>query len=66
VNEDAIIKGVKLVAESLARESIDYAICLNSVGSWDSELLIHVSKPPDNAYIKQIFEVNKIVHGLLQ
>ncbi|KAL9831164.1 putative nicastrin, nicalin, EF-Hand 1, calcium-binding protein [Arabidopsis thaliana] len=23
------------------RESIDYAICLNSVGSWDSELLIH-------------------------
>ncbi|CAH8267389.1 unnamed protein product [Arabidopsis lyrata] len=38
------------------RESIDYAICLNSVGSWDSELLIHVSKPPDNAYIKQIFE----------
>ncbi|XP_019085976.1 PREDICTED: nicalin-1 isoform X1 [Camelina sativa] len=38
------------------RESIDYAICLNSVGSWDNELLIHVSKPPDNAYIKQIFE----------
>lgn len=48
------------------RESIDYAICLNSVGSWDSELLIHVSKPPDNAYIKQIFEVNKVVYGLLQ
>ncbi|XP_010503086.1 PREDICTED: nicalin-1 [Camelina sativa] len=38
------------------RESIDYAICLNSIGSWDNELLIHVSKPPDNAYIKQIFE----------
>ncbi|CAN8268326.1 unnamed protein product [Cochlearia groenlandica] len=38
------------------RESIDYAICLNSVGSWDNELLIHVSKPPENAYIKQIFE----------
>ncbi|WZZ00164.1 hypothetical protein YC2023_072492 [Brassica napus] len=38
------------------RESIDYAICLNSVGSWDNELLVHVSKPPDNAYIKQIFE----------
>ncbi|KAF8111213.1 hypothetical protein N665_0076s0201 [Sinapis alba] len=37
------------------RESIDYAICLNSVGSWDNELLVHVSKPPDNAYIKQIF-----------
>ncbi|KAG2328026.1 hypothetical protein Bca4012_037067 [Brassica carinata] len=38
------------------RESIDYAICLNSIGSWDNELLVHVSKPPDNAFIKQIFE----------
>ncbi|GMN68310.1 hypothetical protein TIFTF001_037365 [Ficus carica] len=38
------------------RESIDFAICLNSVGSWDNELWIHVSKPPENAYIKQIFE----------
>ncbi|KAL9413444.1 hypothetical protein AB3S75_042011 [Citrus x aurantiifolia] len=38
------------------RESIDYAICLNSVGSWNNELWIHVSKPPENAYIKQIFE----------
>ncbi|CAK7329158.1 unnamed protein product [Dovyalis caffra] len=38
------------------RESIDYAICLNSVGSWDNELWIHVSKPPENAFIKQIFE----------
>ncbi|PKI73394.1 nicalin-1 [Punica granatum] len=38
------------------RESIDYAICLNSVGSWDNELHLHVSKPPENAYIKQIFE----------
>ncbi|KAJ9188645.1 hypothetical protein P3X46_000020 [Hevea brasiliensis] len=37
-------------------ESIDYAICLNSIGSWDNELWIHVSKPPENAYIKQIFE----------
>ncbi|KAH9723339.1 Receptor-like protein 1 [Citrus sinensis] len=40
------------------RESIDYAICLNSVGSWNNELWIHVSKPPENAYIKQIFEVS--------
>ncbi|MBA0767517.1 hypothetical protein Gotri_016391 [Gossypium trilobum] len=40
------------------RESIDYAICLNSIGSWDNELWIHVSKPPENAYIKQIFEVS--------
>ncbi|XP_010245975.1 PREDICTED: nicalin-1 isoform X2 [Nelumbo nucifera] len=39
------------------RESIDYAICLNSIGSWDDELWIHVSKPPENAYIKQVFEV---------
>ncbi|KAI8573448.1 hypothetical protein RHMOL_Rhmol01G0278400 [Rhododendron molle] len=38
------------------RESIDYAICLNSVGSLDKDLWIHVSKPPENAYIKQIFE----------
>ncbi|KAM7496954.1 hypothetical protein LguiA_021368 [Lonicera macranthoides] len=38
------------------RESIDYAICLNSIGSWDNDLYIHVSKPPENAYIKQIFE----------
>lgn len=38
------------------RESIDYAICLNSIGSWDNELWIHVSKPPENAYIKQIYE----------
>ncbi|XP_044481180.1 nicalin-like isoform X2 [Mangifera indica] len=39
------------------RESIDYAVCLNSIGSWHNELYIHVSKPPENAYIKQIFEV---------
>ncbi|KAF0899554.1 hypothetical protein E2562_020760 [Oryza meyeriana var. granulata] len=38
------------------RESIDYAICLNSVGSWENELWMHVSKPPENPYIKQIFE----------
>ncbi|KAL9252189.1 BOS complex subunit ncln-like protein [Drosera capensis] len=38
------------------RESIDYAICLNSIGSWDNELWIHVSKPPENAFVKQIFE----------
>lgn len=38
------------------RESIDYAICLKSIGSWDNDLWIHVSKPPENAYIKQIFE----------
>ncbi|KAK3122483.1 hypothetical protein QOZ80_8AG0614270 [Eleusine coracana subsp. coracana] len=38
------------------RESIDYAICLNSIGSWRNDLWMHVSKPPENPYIKQIFE----------
>ncbi|KAK6163606.1 hypothetical protein DH2020_000470 [Rehmannia glutinosa] len=38
------------------RETIDYSICLNSIGSVSNELWIHVSKPPDNIYIKQIFE----------
>lgn len=38
------------------RESIDYAICLNSIGSRSNELWLHVSKPPESAYIKQIFD----------
>lgn len=38
------------------REGIDYAICLNSVGSWDNQLWMHVSKPPENVYIKQMFD----------
>ncbi|KAL2507426.1 Nicalin [Forsythia ovata] len=38
------------------RETIDYAVCLNSIGSSSNELWMHVSKPPENAYIKQIFE----------
>ncbi|CAI9768582.1 unnamed protein product [Fraxinus pennsylvanica] len=38
------------------RETIDYAVCLNSIGSFNNDLWIHVSKPPENAYIKQIFE----------
>ncbi|KAL3850279.1 hypothetical protein ACJIZ3_012161 [Penstemon smallii] len=38
------------------RETIDYAICLNTVASSGDDLWIHVSKPPENAYIKQIFE----------
>ncbi|KAK7404854.1 hypothetical protein VNO78_05864 [Psophocarpus tetragonolobus] len=38
------------------RESIDYAICLDSIGSWENELWIHVSKPPENAFIKKILE----------
>ncbi|KAG9153565.1 hypothetical protein Leryth_008510 [Lithospermum erythrorhizon] len=47
------------------RESIDYAICLNSVGSLGDDLWIHVSKPPENAYIKQIFEgFSNVADGL--
>ncbi|XP_050280114.1 uncharacterized protein LOC126721129 [Quercus robur] len=47
------------------RESIDYAICLNSIGSWDNELWIHVSKPAENVYIKQIFEdFSNVAEGL--
>ncbi|CAI8616251.1 unnamed protein product [Vicia faba] len=38
------------------RETIDYAICLDTIGSWENELWIHVSKPPENAFIKQILE----------
>ncbi|XP_024982768.1 nicalin-1 [Cynara cardunculus var. scolymus] len=38
------------------RESIDYAICLNSLGSGEKRLWVHVSKPPENAYVKQIYE----------
>lgn len=38
------------------RESIDYAICLNSIGSGNDRLWMHVSKPPENTYIKQVFE----------
>jgi len=26
------------------------------VGSWKNELWLHVSKPPENVYIKQIFD----------
>lgn len=37
-------------------ESIDYAICLNSVGSSNNKLWVHVSKPPENAYIRQIYD----------
>ncbi|KAK4339196.1 hypothetical protein RND71_040658 [Anisodus tanguticus] len=38
------------------RESIDYAICLNSDGSLSNQLHLHVSKPPENDYIQQIFQ----------
>ncbi|KAF3663627.1 putative basic proline-rich protein-like [Capsicum annuum] len=41
--------------EQRVYESIDYAICLNSVGSHGNQLHLHVSKPPKNAYIQQIF-----------
>ncbi|XP_071721130.1 uncharacterized protein [Rutidosis leptorrhynchoides] len=41
------------------RESIDYAICLNTLGTQspsENKLWLHVSKPPENAYVKQIFK----------
>nr|GEX41470.1 nicalin-1-like [Tanacetum cinerariifolium] len=38
------------------RESIDYAICHNSLRSRENELWLHVYKSPENAYVKQIFE----------
>lgn len=44
------------------RESIDYAICLNSVGSLGNQSHLHVSKPPENAYIQQIFQVCNKCH----
>ncbi|CAA7405342.1 unnamed protein product [Spirodela intermedia] len=47
------------------RESIDYAICLNSIGSWNNELWMHISKPPENAVIKQIYESLADVAGEL-
>ncbi|KAH7287715.1 hypothetical protein KP509_32G070400 [Ceratopteris richardii] len=43
------------------RESIDYAICLNSIGTRSNNLLMHVSKPPDSIYIKQLYDVFKDV-----
>ncbi|XP_043709418.1 nicalin-1 [Telopea speciosissima] len=54
-NYNGTLKWLRSLDQRL-RESIDYAICLNSIGSWDNEMWIHVSKPPENAYIKQIFE----------
>ncbi|XP_024390763.1 uncharacterized protein [Physcomitrium patens] len=37
------------------RESMEYALCLNSLGSSSDRMLLHVSKPPENAFIQQIF-----------
>ncbi|XP_042512335.1 nicalin-1 [Macadamia integrifolia] len=54
-NYNGTLKWLRSLDQRL-RESIDYAICLNSIGSWDNEMWIHVSKPPENVYIKQIFE----------
>ncbi|XP_078447157.1 M28 Zn-peptidase nicastrin [Wolffia australiana] len=47
------------------RESIDYAICLNSIGSSNGDLWMHISKPPENALIKQIYESLADVAGEL-
>ncbi|KAG6557478.1 hypothetical protein Mapa_000751 [Marchantia paleacea] len=37
------------------RENIDYALCLNSIGNADN-MRLHVSKPPENLFIKQIYD----------
>jgi len=39
------------------RESMEYALCLNSLGSSSDRMWLHVSKPPENAFIKQILSV---------
>jgi hypothetical protein len=39
------------------RESMEYALCLNSLGSSSDRMWLHVSKPPENAFIKQIHSV---------
>ncbi|KAK9122836.1 hypothetical protein Sjap_012438 [Stephania japonica] len=54
-NYDGTSKWLRSLDQRL-RESIDYAVCLNSIGSWKNELWIHVSKPPENAYVRQVFE----------
>nr|GFC18847.1 hypothetical protein [Tanacetum cinerariifolium] len=36
-------------------ESIDYAICQNSLRSRENGLWLHVFKSPENAYVKKIF-----------
>ncbi|KAG0579506.1 hypothetical protein KC19_4G104000 [Ceratodon purpureus] len=47
------------------RESMEYALCLNSVGSSSDHMWLHVSKPPENAFIKQILsEFENVAEGL--
>lgn len=61
-NYDGTAKWLKSFDQRL-RESIDYAICLNSIGSRSNDLWLHVSKPPDSAYIKQIHDGMQDVAG---
>ncbi|CAM6067283.1 unnamed protein product [Sphagnum tenellum] len=47
------------------RESMEYALCLNTIGSSSNQLWLHVSKPPDNVFIKQIHsEFVDVAEGL--
>lgn len=39
-------------------ESMEYALCLNTLGSSSDKLWLHVSKPPENVLIKEIFNVH--------
>ncbi|KAJ7546767.1 hypothetical protein O6H91_08G053800 [Diphasiastrum complanatum] len=54
-NYDGTAKWLKSLDQRL-RESIDYALCLNSIGLQSNKLHMHVSKPPDNAFVKQMYD----------
>ena len=46
------------------KESMEYALCLNSLGSSSNRMWVHVSKPPENAFIRQIFSVCALCYSL--
>ncbi|PHT52513.1 hypothetical protein CQW23_06975 [Capsicum baccatum] len=53
----ALLKIVRLFSVLYSNpKTRDYVICLNSVGSHGNQLHLHVSKPPENACIQQIFQ----------
>ncbi|GJT54358.1 RNA-directed DNA polymerase, eukaryota [Tanacetum coccineum] len=45
-------------------ESNDYAIFLNTLGSGQNGLWLHVSRPLENAYAKQIFEIQNSIEEI--
>ncbi|KAG0631561.1 hypothetical protein M758_1G262500 [Ceratodon purpureus] len=47
------------------KESMEYALCLNSLGSSSDRMWMHVSKPPENAFIRKIFsEIENVAQDL--